>query len=411
MGSEIIKYVKYLVVLLYNPSHTHTHSDSRDLLPVLLCGDLNSTPNSPLLKFLLDSNLDYSNLSALVIAGYFEDRGRKRIIPAPLLPAEMNIGLDCTYKRLENDNDVIVIEDDTDVIVIEDDTADEKVTGDTVDRGTKRRAEMVSRNGSKNAKQAGAQHSEFTSTDSERKSTRTTRSIRGAKGKGRMTYSGINLSDIPSLLGSSLSATKRGRGEDSSPVDDLRVPSRSSSIGDSVLGDGEGTGREMTSGRSSEVGCQSRASCAEDSAGESLESSTNSVAKNTAPSGSIGGKTDGAGGPRGGGRTKHVPKSSGPQNSVLTHPFKLIPAYPISKTQPSTITTYHQNAFETVDYIFFSPISCRTNGTGRKNLTGFNLLKRKVLPSTHTLLDLGPQPHQFLSSDHLLLLATFQFSW
>lgn len=356
-----------------------------------------------MLKFLIDSNLDYSNLSALVIAGYFEGGARNRLIPTPLLPMEMCIGLDCTYKRQENVDDVILIED----------IADGKVTGDAMDRGTKQPAELVSKNGNKNANQAlkAAQPSEFTSTDSEvdseNKSTRTTRSIRGAKGKGRMMYSSVNLSDFPSLLGSSLSATKRGHGGDSSPADDPRIPSRGSSIEDSILGEGEGTGREMMSGRSSGLGCQSRASCAEDSAGESLESSMNSVTKNTAPNSSIGGRMDGIGES---GRTKHGPNDSGVESSVLTHPFKLIPAYPISKTHPSTVTTYHQCAFETVDYIFFSPISCRTNGT-RKNLTGFNLLKRKVLPSTHTLLDLGPQPHQFLSSDHLLLQATFQFSW
>ena len=361
------------------------YPDSHDLLPVLVCGDFNSTPNSPLLKFLVEANLDYSNLSAMVIAGYFEGGSRKRVIPVPLLPTEMNIGLDCTY-------DVIMVDDAGDGTV-------------AMDTGSNRPAGKHSHNGGKNTSQGAkvTQPSEFTDSevDSESKATRTTRSIRGAKGKGRMAYGSVNLSDFPSLLGP---ATKRGRCEELSPVEDARVPSRGSSVGDSVLGDGEGTAGRETSDRSSGLGSQSRASCTEDSAGaESLESSNSTVIKNTLRN-SCGGRTDGAG-DKSAERNNPVVRSS-----VLTHPFKLVPAYPISKNLPSTVTTYHQCAFETVDYIFFSPITCRTSGT-KKNLTGFNLLKRKVLPSTHTLLDLGPQPHQFLSSDHLMLQATFQFSW
>lgn len=374
---------------------------------MLLCGDFNSTPKSPLLKFLLDSNLDYAALSALVIAGYFEDTVRKRVIPVPLLPQDMNIGTDCTY----------------DVILVQGSESTGK-TGPKSGKANSGRADPGKTNSGKanranldsgmhsaekgKSAELEVTQSEFTPMDlevefvSEGKPMRTTRSIRGAKGKGRMPYSGVNLGDFPSLLGSSLSATKRGRGEDL----DVLKPSLSgdSSVDGSQLSDGD-RGRE-TSGRSSELGYQSRASCNDYSAVDSLESSVNSVTKN--PSSSSGGRTGG----KDVGSKNAVEKqnASGTQTCVLTHPFKLITAYPISRSHPSTVTTYHQCAFETVDYIFFSPIACGTNGI-RKNLTGFNLLKRKVLPSTHTLLDLGPQPHQFLSSDHLLLQATFQFSW
>lgn len=345
---------------------------------MLLCGDFNSTPKSPLLKFLLDSNLDYANLSALVIAGYFEGGARKRVIPVPLLPKDMNIGPDCTYIQRE----------EVDITLIQGSESTETGTGSAG-------------KGSEKQEVPHTQQSEFTSMDlevnSESKSMRTTRSIRGAKGKGRR----ANLSDFPSLVGSSLCATKRGRGEDWSIAEALKSsPSGGSSVDGSLLGDGDG-GRD-TSGRS-----QSRASCNEDGAGDSLESSVNSVStKNPAPSSGSGGTSVGVVSKDA--VAKH--NAGGVQTGVLTHPFKLITAYPISKRHPSTVTTYHQCAFETVDYILFSPISCGSSGS-RKNLTGFNLLKRKVLPSTHTLLDLGPQPHQFLSSDHLLLQATLQFSW
>ena len=93
---------------------------------------------------------------------------------------------------------------------------------------------------------------------------------------------------------------------------------------------------------------------------------------------------------------------------TITHPFAFTSAYPSGSHHhhSSAVTTYHQSAFETVDYIFFTPLS-RLQGSRRKS-RGFHLVSRKALPSTHTLLELGPQPHQFLSSDHLLLQANFQ---
>lgn len=94
---------------------------------------------------------------------------------------------------------------------------------------------------------------------------------------------------------------------------------------------------------------------------------------------------------------------------TITHPFRLMSAYPHSTNPPSTVTTYHKHAFETVDYIYFTPLSIPRSAqeTSREG-KGFRLLGRKILPSTHTMLNLGPQPHQFLSSDHLLLQAKFQ---
>ncbi len=91
----------------------------------------------------------------------------------------------------------------------------------------------------------------------------------------------------------------------------------------------------------------------------------------------------------------------GPSNvistHVLTHPFKLNSAY--SYYNKSTVTTFHQSAFETVDYLFYSPVL---------NKSGFCLLSRIALPSRELLERFGPQPHPTLSSDHLFLCATFQ---
>lgn len=105
--------------------------------------------------------------------------------------------------------------------------------------------------------------------------------------------------------------------------------------------------------------------------------------------------------------TNTVPNAATQTSATITHPFSFVSAYPHSTHPPSTVTTYHQHAFETVDYIYFTPLNNSVGSMGK----GFHLLGRKVLPSAHTMLSMGPQPHQFLSSDHLLLHATFQFFW
>ncbi len=243
--------------------------------------------------------------------------------------------------------------------------------------------------------------------------TRTTRSIRGARSRGHAAYGGVNFSEDLSLLGSS-STTKRGRGGDQSgylSVDELKSTpglSDTSSLDEFVM-DGTTGGTFEPSNNSN----QSRTGFVENGTCDSLESSMSSVTGgkhgNTAAA-KANGTVRWRGGP--GNTNSKCKSSSGAEVScVLTHPFKLMSTYPISKSCPSIITTYHQCAFEAVDYMFFSPITCSTDGADKKRLTGFNLLKRKVLPSTHTLLDLGPQPHGYLSSDHLLLQATYQFSW
>lgn len=122
-------------------------------------------------------------------------------------------------------------------------------------------------------------------------------------------------------------------------------------------------------------------------------------------------------------------------SSVLSHHFTFTSAYPHPSTgnPPSSVTTYHMAAFETVDYIHYTPSAspspsttathtgwaarggrgkpvspAGSGGDGAHSRGGFRLLGRRALPSTHTLLGLGPQPHHLLPSDHLWLLASFQ---
>ena len=154
------------------------------------------------------------------------------------------------------------------------------------------------------------------------------------------------------------------------------------------------------------------------------------------------------GGGDGGGGTTPPQREGGSPVPVLSHSFTFSSAYPhpSPSTPPSTVTTYHSSGFETVDYIYFTsssthPLSSssthpassssthppssssthspsqpvsgttspQTRGRGRGGgRAGFRLLGRRDLISAERLLQLGPQPHHLLPSDHLWLLASLQ---
>ena len=90
-------------------------SSDGSLLPCVLCGDFNSLPNSPMLEFLLNGKLDTSDLSAWNVSGYKRSSLKERLIPIPLLPENIGISQNCTYRTQSFDetgirNSVIVEE-------------------------------------------------------------------------------------------------------------------------------------------------------------------------------------------------------------------------------------------------------------------------------------------------------------
>lgn len=91
--------------------------------------------------------------------------------------------------------------------------------------------------------------------------------------------------------------------------------------------------------------------------------------------------------------------------ATLSHGFKFESVYKVVEgVQPASVTTFHCNAMEMVDYIYFTPASLVQSN----NSSSLHLLSRCVLPSTSTLMELGPLPNEFLPSDHLHLQAQFQ---
>lgn len=395
---------------------------SEEQVPIILCGDFNSTPHSPLVNFVTSSSLDYSDLSAIVIAGYYEATKKKRAIPKPLLPLEMAIGSNCTYESTKPSGN---FEKDARTHLSSGTIGDHDSSKDKSEIDQQIPTEPKTMVNSERSSESMI-HSEFKEESmTEEPPLRLTRSARGRKSMGHPTRCNgvLELPGVDSLLQTNLSsgggAMKRTR--DHLSADDFKS-FKSASSGTSSVDDmaTEMRGKmevEESSGATYRQDCQSQASSTtEDSLGERHHhsNSSKSFPKPLESTSSI----------RNNGDTvdsnkvskKLQPKCDGVNSDeklgVLSHPFKLCPAYPHpSQWKPSTVTTYHDAAFETVDYIFFSPMMYRLTSAGKKRLCGFHLLQRQVLPSTHTLLDLGPQPHQYLSSDHLLLKATLQFTW
>ena len=401
---------------------------SGGLLPIVLCGDFNCTPNSPLVDFITSSFLNYSKMCATEVAGYNHRKSRSREIPSPLLPPSMNIGPNCIYmETMETDSTTTTAINSTPTATAngmaevaggndmlckkekrphsssssshgsshqkeERDGQHEKAVASTKMVGTSDAGDFVQ---SQNEGFKAASSSDGLSSKRYSK----TRSARGAKARG-MSYSGIKMSNFPSLTSGPKSTVKTSQspsdGQPSSSSSGPRMADDKKPLDSSVdiEGDASTDDSDMDWERIS-TGDENQKSDT-----TALNSSTEAKPEPRSNSNSTGGRAVDL-------HTGQLSRSEPKKRSLchiqglITHPFKFITAYPQSRiSTPSTVTTFHQSAFETVDYIFFTPPT--------KKRVGFHLLSRKALPSTHVLLDLGPQPHRYLSSDHLLLQACFQ---
>ncbi|XP_033846795.2 protein angel homolog 2 [Periophthalmus magnuspinnatus] len=67
--------------------------------PVVLCGDFNSTPHSPLYRFLTTGHLDYKFLSIGMVSGQEENPGGHRRLQSPLWSESLGISSSCQYQE------------------------------------------------------------------------------------------------------------------------------------------------------------------------------------------------------------------------------------------------------------------------------------------------------------------------
>ncbi|XP_046729439.1 protein angel homolog 2 isoform X2 [Silurus meridionalis] len=70
--------------------------------PILLCGDFNSVPTSPLYTFITDSRLEYAGMPIGKVSGQEESPRGHRVLTSPLLPSGLGISRLCQYESQTN---------------------------------------------------------------------------------------------------------------------------------------------------------------------------------------------------------------------------------------------------------------------------------------------------------------------
>ncbi|KAG5846585.1 hypothetical protein ANANG_G00116550 [Anguilla anguilla] len=66
--------------------------------PVVLCGDFNSVPGSPLYSFIRDSWLEYEGIPIGMVSGQEESHRVQRLLPVPIWPQSVGISQRCQYE-------------------------------------------------------------------------------------------------------------------------------------------------------------------------------------------------------------------------------------------------------------------------------------------------------------------------
>ncbi|XP_065112236.2 protein angel homolog 2 [Paramisgurnus dabryanus] len=74
--------------------------------PVVLCGDFNSVPGSPLYHFIKESNLEYDGLPTAKVSGQEENARGQRILTVPIWPKSLGISQKCQFESPSKDPEV-----------------------------------------------------------------------------------------------------------------------------------------------------------------------------------------------------------------------------------------------------------------------------------------------------------------
>ncbi|XP_058246802.1 protein angel homolog 2 isoform X2 [Hemibagrus wyckioides] len=94
-----------LALLLAEIGHV-ARQDDGTTCPILLCGDFNSVPASPLYTFITDRKLEYAGMPIGKVSGQEESPRGQRILTSPLWPASLGISQMCQYEGQTHDPDV-----------------------------------------------------------------------------------------------------------------------------------------------------------------------------------------------------------------------------------------------------------------------------------------------------------------
>ncbi|XP_054844765.1 protein angel homolog 2 isoform X2 [Eublepharis macularius] len=87
-----------LAMLLAEITNLAIQEDGR-FCPLVLCGDFNSVPHSPLYNFLREGKLNYEGLPIGKVSGQEQSHKGKRILSIPIWPQSLGISQDCMYEE------------------------------------------------------------------------------------------------------------------------------------------------------------------------------------------------------------------------------------------------------------------------------------------------------------------------
>ncbi|XP_044279789.1 protein angel homolog 2 isoform X3 [Varanus komodoensis] len=97
-----------LAMLLAEVTNVALREDGR-FSPLILCGDFNSVPHSPLYNFLREGKLNYEGLAIGKVSGQEQSPRGNRILTIPIWPQSLGISQDCMYeeqqKQLERERE------------------------------------------------------------------------------------------------------------------------------------------------------------------------------------------------------------------------------------------------------------------------------------------------------------------
>ncbi|TSL47659.1 Polypeptide N-acetylgalactosaminyltransferase 14 [Bagarius yarrelli] len=94
-----------LALLLAEICHV-ARKDDGTIEPILLCGDFNSVPASPLYSFITGRKLKYAGMPIGKVSGQEESPRGQRILESPLWPTSLGISRLCQYECQANDPEV-----------------------------------------------------------------------------------------------------------------------------------------------------------------------------------------------------------------------------------------------------------------------------------------------------------------
>ncbi|XP_012785896.1 protein angel homolog 2 isoform X2 [Ochotona princeps] len=74
------------------------HQKDGSCYPIVMCGDFNSVPGSPLYSFIREGKLDYEGLAIGKVSGQEQSSRGQRILSIPIWPPNLGISQNCVYE-------------------------------------------------------------------------------------------------------------------------------------------------------------------------------------------------------------------------------------------------------------------------------------------------------------------------